>query len=331
MKKSNISKVLIAMLTAFAVVFSFAACGGGGNDNPTTPASETGGGTPASNPEDDNGPAPDLRLERQDVLEFGLMRFASGTAVIEDGGTSNIGGNMNTAGGGFIRQAGFQGYGKPADGYACTNTRRNCAQCGEGETCEDDPDGLWGTLVAQNGEIWSNIARIEATFYLSGEGDPENVGNLETWMIPGGLLEFKWAQSNKNLLSQFDEGNGGDGLDWGLHMTAVWDFEDYALKSGAPNTARFEPGTYLFNMAPIDINEDDDDKDPEFIGGGINSFGFQIKNDNPLESISVGINWTDVYIYVFDLDLYNEHLAEVSAETGRTPSANTEGRIIQVS
>jgi hypothetical protein len=308
MKSTKLTKTLIALFLAASMAFTLTAC----NDDPTDGPGTTSGTvtSDSSAPTENNTP----NLTRQDYIEFGTMRFTSSEHTMGPGMAPNVGGNMGHTGGGIIRPTGFQG-----------DAHRNWS-------CEDDPDSQWTTLVSQNGPFWENISRIEATFYLTSEtGDAVDLTSVELWAIPGGMMDFSWWQGEDNLVSQFDaEVTDDEGFVWGpsCAMTAVWDIEKIAEERGRTLHNIHNPNRdYVFDAAPRNIGTDEE---PEYIGGGINSFGMQIKNDNSLDDLTITINWTDVVIYVHDLELYNEHLAEVLEITGKEVSANTNGRVRQV-
>jgi hypothetical protein len=177
----------------------------------------------------------------------------------------------------------------------------------------------------QNGEFWENISRIEANFFIEGEGvADEAITNLELYMLGGGLIGFAWGQTNVNELEQFSEEYDGDGFDWGNVFAVTWDVDEYKRRFGSNVQPQHNPdGEYKFDNTPVNVGTEDE---PNYIGGGINHFGFQLKND-AFEDLEITVNWTDVVFYVHDVDLFMEHVEMVTEETGVTMSANTEGRV----
>jgi hypothetical protein len=330
-------KKLLAMVLALTMVMTITAC-----TNNTTPSNQVttapesddipeGGDTPeGENPEgSDNG---EIELPESDEFDFGLVKFSSRGFEIEMGGSDiKIGGNMGPSalgeGGGAsgaIRIIGFQGYPKPADGYPDYN-----------DGSIEDPDGELTLLVSANGPVWENIARIEASFFFTGEGEPEDIGNVEVFMQDGGLSGFSWWNSGQNLIEQFSEEHGGDGFKWGDVMTAIWDVTEFKNNEGIAIGRRWtedENGEwyleYVFDRGPE--LEDPDDPDGDEQGGGVSKFGLMVQNDNIIEDIFGTIHWTDVVIYVYDMQLWEEHVAMVYEETGVEPSQNTQGRVFEI-
>jgi hypothetical protein len=238
-----------------------------------------------------------------DFLDSGVIRFESGEVTIQPGGMQVIvGGDMGQPGSGLIRQAGFQG-----------SIRRDWV-------CPVDPDGQWATLVSQNGGFWENIAYIEADMFLTSpnNGDPKMLSNVEEWAVLGGAMGFVWYQSERNALSQFKTFSGDNNFGWGDTMTLVWDIDRIASQHGRTLTNHNPNREYMFNRAPFYPDEFSDEK----IGGGLFSFGFMLWKDCDFSELTVKINWTDVRIHVHDFELYKEHLAQVQAITGISPSAN---------
>ena len=302
---------LLALLMAVAMIFSIAACSDPASD-PTPPEDNTPAnneGNNESNGENGDENGEEVPIPESDEFDFLAIAFNNRAFEVPAGGDIKVGGNMNGEGGGAedgIKILGFQGYTKPDDGYPV----------------DDDPDGEWLTLVSQNGEFWANIARIEADFFLEGLNgfESEEISNVETFFQGGGLASWNFLNSGENLLWEFDEENGGDGFKWGLVMKAVWDV-------GKFKEELTEEQQESFGQAATLVDPDDESSDKK--GGGVNKFGLMIKTDNVLEDVTAKISWTDVKIYVHDLELFNSFIEELEEITGKSMSANTEGRVIQ--
>jgi hypothetical protein len=243
-----------------------------------------------------------------DTLDFGFILFQGGEVTIRPaGGEIKIGDNMNQPGSGNLRLAGFQGYPRPsATGYVC-NRANVC--CPEGENCYPDVDGQWATLVSQNGPFWKNISRIEATFFLESDADPNALGNVELFFQGGALTNWDWGQFLVNLLDEFSEDNGGDGFEWGTVMTAIWDVDKYAAEVVAE-----QPDVDFFGEV-IDLNADNPDADPNYVGPAVNKLGITLQNEDIDDAMVVTINWTNVRIFVHDMDLFESQLAEIAEAT----------------
>lgn len=333
MKKT--AKLLIASFLAVAMMFTLTACGGdnnGSGDNVTTAdttnadanpdATTVGGGTGTGEP----------LPEYEEAFDFAVLSFNSIGVTIPKMGSINVGGNMNQQGGGVIRSVGFQGFPRPTCPAERAEDDECDGECGTcGYDCEEDPDGLWSTLISQNGEFWENISKIQASFFLSGEGvADEIITNVERYMLAGGLLSNAWWQSNINEIEQFSEEYGGNGFEWGLIIDLEWDIDEYKDTVGSNRVIPHNPdGEYIFDRAPININADDPDSDPSYLGAGVGHFGFQMRNEDNNNDVVITVHWTDAVIYVHDMDLFNEHVEMVTETTGRTMSANTAGRVRQ--
>jgi hypothetical protein len=248
-------------------------------------------------------------------IDFGVFAFNSQQVVIPPETGINVGGNMNTAssqgGGGVIRQAGFVGI------------------RGDFE-CPVDFNGEWDTLISQNGEFWSNISRIEADFYLTSSGNPNDLSYVEAFMLTGGLLGFAWRQTGINLLADYVEERGGSGgFRWGTPLTAVWDIDSVAREDDYMRRSEYNPnGEYAFDNPPIDVS--DEGFEPDYRGGGITQFGFMMLNNSVDESLAVSINWTNVTVYVHCMNLFEEHVAMVTNITGILPSAGVLANVREV-
>jgi hypothetical protein len=106
-------------------------------------------------------------------------------------------------------------------------------------------------------------------------------------------------------------------------MRAVWYVDSVKETHGTATHSLVNPegDDYIFDHPPINVNENTDE-DPSYMGGGINSFGIQIKNESVDHDITIRINWTGATIYVYDMDIYESHVAMVEEAMGLTPSAN---------
>ncbi|MCL1903308.1 MAG: hypothetical protein FWF94_02685 [Oscillospiraceae bacterium] len=305
----KLSKRILAVLLAAAMLFALAACG---EKDPATNngASDT---EPAANDNvDDNQPEPveDDDFEPSTFVDFAVMSFNNREFTIPAGTDIKAGDNMNANHGAAdaIRIIGFQGHGEPEGGFA------------------DGTDSTWQILISQNGEFWENIERIEAEFYLEGKGDveAENISNVEKFYQGGALWSFAWYNDGDNMLAEFSEDNGGDGFHWGNRMKAVWDFPSFVdLHVNDKGLSRED-----FAMPPTPEDPEDDASDK--LGGGVNKFGLQIQTDNPVDDISARIIWTDVKIYVRDLDLFKRFVDEVTEVTGVEMSEGAMNSVIEV-
>jgi len=212
MKKSKLTKTLIAMFVCAAMAFSLTAC-----TDPTTPTTPTNNQSSNPNPSENGPPTESDDLKVHDFFEFGTMRFSTGSFEIKNDMAVNVGGNTGSTGGreNLIRLTGFKG--DPVADWADA----------------EDPDSQWTTLVSQNGEFWENISKIEATFFVTSDDSPAALTNVSHWFIPGGVYGFGWEDPGSNLLTQFDAVEDDDkGFVWGpsTAMTAVWDIDWLAAK-----------------------------------------------------------------------------------------------------
>jgi hypothetical protein len=295
------TKRLLAMLVAMAMVFAVAACSSEDvppvNDDVVAETPSDEGNDVIDEPVDEII-LPDV--EMVEFINFGVMAFNHREFTIPARTNIKVGGNMGPRPGGegggasdAIRIVGFQGYPEPEDGF------------------NDGLDSTWQILISQNGPFWENIDRIEAGFYLEGVGglDAEEISNVEVFMQGGGLWSYDWVNPGYNLLNQFSEENGGNGFHWGNEMTAVWSVPDFIQD-------RVEVGgrdRELFGSPPVPDNPEDEESDKN--GGGISKFGLIIETDNPINDIDAKIIWTSVTIYVYDIDLFMEFVAEVEEIT----------------
>jgi hypothetical protein len=311
---------ILATLVAFSLVLSLTACGGNGNgDNGTTTTADPGSSNETSSPgdtsSDDTGVRP---TERADVFDFGVIRFNSKEVTIDPLTANNLGSNPGGVGYDIIRIAGFQGI--PTNNWVC----------------EDDPDAEFTTIVSQNGEFWANVSRIEAYFYFDSENDEPIPTNVQRFAQTGGLIGFGGFDhmAAPNLLTEFDNEDGSEGgYTFGTDCVfkAVWDIDNFAEFFGSGVSGVHNPeGEYLFDSPGIDVNADDPDKDPEFVGGGVNQFGIIVQNEDIDNEMTFTFNWTGITIYVKDLELYNKHVAAVEEALGYSPSANTANRVVEV-
>jgi len=114
-------------------------------------------------------------------------------------------------------------------------------------------------------------------------------------------------------------------------MTAIWDIEVFKDQDGVAEISVEVDGDietqYIFDLPAAPEDPDDDESDEK--GGGVNKFGLMIKSEG-LDEITANITWTDVTIHVYDLDLFNEFVEEVTEITGATPF-NVDGKVVEVS
>jgi len=327
MKLNKLRTKLVAIFLAAAMTVTLTACGNKEDDgnNQGDGTGTTAGGDTTDTPGDDPFDPESRPSAPVEVLDFGAIRFSSNSITIPPDTAVNIGGNLQAPGGGaFIRLAGFLG--DATDSWLASPA--NIFTEGEPIDTRD-----WSFLVSNHGPFWENVSRIEANFFLEGPGEAEEIGSLETFLIGGGMLGHNWAQSNNNEISEWDEDNGGDGFAWGNVFHVTWDIDAFASAHGSRihPTANPEGAEYTFDRPATDIRFEGA-AEANMQGGGINSFGFQIKNVDLDNEVTITIRWTNVVIYVHDLDLYNEQIAELSEATDGhfVPSANVEGRVRQV-
>jgi hypothetical protein len=250
--------------------------------------------------------------EPQGSFDFGAIRFSSTDFVLEYDTFFMVGGNpQQGSGASAIRLAGFVGTAPDSWLQSDANPFRNEPQ-----------NRTWANLISQNGEFWENISRIETALVLESSGNAEDIGHMEGFMLGGGLTGFTWHQSGINEI--YDRGYD---FAWGNTIRLTWDIDDFKEMHGRRVNSHNPEGDYVFDLPANDIAEAYDE--PLVIGGGLNSFGFRIRNDCIDSNISVRINWTDVVIYVHCMTTYNAHLSKLAAITGGhfAPSANTEGRV----
>ncbi|MCL1880924.1 MAG: hypothetical protein FWF76_01965 [Oscillospiraceae bacterium] len=349
-------KKLLAALIAATMVFSgLALTGCGDNDEPNTNNNEgtdsgnNDEGTDSNNNEGTDSGNNNLSNEMPDyaTFDFGAISFNARSFTVPADLTSiNIGGNLGPSEGGegrgasdAIWQVGFRGFDRPNCGEDdCEGDE--CENDGCGYDCEFDPDGEWATLVSQNGPFWANISRIVADFYIAGgeNSHANDVGNIEPYFQSGHRPSMRWRNlgSEYNLLNQIvDEDTE---FYFGAIMTAEWDinwFKNYIFPEGNIED---------FALPAIDVNADDPELDANYRGGGINKFGLMVNascDDNDECAGGPGcfdcdfegeIRWTNVAIYVYDIDLFMQHVAEVYETTGGlfgTISENAAGNIRQ--
>jgi hypothetical protein len=151
--------------------------------------------------------------------------------------------------------------------------------------------------------------------------------SVEEFTITGGLMGHQWDQSGKNEISSFDPPEGAPPEDmgtfnWGAVMRLSWDIDRVAAARGVVTG-----GDYLFNSPAIDTSTGD--SDPDMKGGGLNNFGFQLRNQCIDDELEVTIRWTGVTIVVHCLDTYNAHVAAVAEAAPKfAPDADNPGRVI---
>jgi len=202
-----------------------------------------------------------------------------------------------------IRIAGFQGY-PSNDGFP------------------DDPESKFTTLLSQNGPFWENISKIEASFYITALEEhflPEYVGNIETFYQLGRDGGWDFKQLGGNLINQtYDPEDEDDGFEFGNIMTATWDFDKFKEEHGTVL------GEYVFDQPPTEEGEGN------WGSGSLSKFGVSIKNED-IDEYKGKIFWTDVKIYVHDMDVFMDFVKEVEEETeGRNKmSDDLKDRVIE--
>jgi hypothetical protein len=146
----------------------------------------------------------------------------------------------------------------------------------------------WLDIASVDNDFWRNIVRIEADFFLESidNASAEDISNIMTFVRGGASNSWAFEAESDNLLNSFN-----DGFDWGDTVIATWYIVDFVRNHNSE----------------------------------ISYFGLLVGN-NGFDELLTGIRWTDVRIYVNDLNLFNSH---VSA-TGRIPSANTAGRVLDM-
>ncbi|MCL2036460.1 MAG: hypothetical protein FWG83_03625 [Oscillospiraceae bacterium] len=314
--KSKARKLLSLLMTLamFTTVLTMTACKDDDGTATTTDDGTTGTSGGSTTEGENNNP--DSLTEPQE-FDFGVVKFSSRDFTVRpDGMEVKLGGNMSGEGGGgegAIRIFGFQGYPRPNDGFP-----------DYGDGSYQDVDGLYQTLVSQNGSFWESVSKIEASFYLvpkSGELDTSTVGNVQAFIQPGGIIGFGgYTLLAENLLEQVVDDETP--FEWGAVMTATWDINAFKAT---------EIGGYAYID---DVSDDkeyafDQEVNEEGLGGGVNKFGVVVQNDG-VDEIELTIHWTDVKIYVNDKAVYDSFVDEVLAieDAARELTDNIEGKVI---
>jgi hypothetical protein len=314
------AKRLLSVLMAIAMLFAtgaLMACNGDEGDGSGTGESTSAPATTGGNG-DENPP-------EGETFDFGVIAFRSREMRIPSSNDVKIGGNMgpNTGwgneGGGAscaIRIFGFQGFARPTDGFP---------DYGFGDY--QDEDGVYQTLLSQNGPFWENIDKITASFFLDGDEDGAGeIGFIETFIQHGplGSWEFR-ADTGINLIETVvDPEDDDDNFEWGMVMDAVWDFQDFRERHGTV-TVWCEETESEVEKYILDIPVDEDGE-----GGGILKFGLMIENMDVIEMyLSAKIFFTDVKIYVYDLEEFFDYVAQV-AEVTKLDYSDMTDRVIKV-
>ncbi|MCL1831630.1 MAG: hypothetical protein FWG45_01810 [Oscillospiraceae bacterium] len=310
--KSKLKRGILASFLAFTMVFSLTSCGG--DDDTTT---DTGGATNTNDTdttaEETNLNAfPERPTERIDAIDFGVIRFNSEEITIAEGSANNIGSNPPGVGYNVIRIAGFYGNSKAED-----------------FSLPEDPERQHATIVSQNGEFWENISKIEGYFYFESENEEPVPDNVQLFAQAGLVLAVAGWDHGKNwggnLLTEFDNEDTASeepGYVFGPECVfkAVWDIDDFKKAYGTAVHATFNPdGEYKFDQKPFDANEGTG-SDANYVGGGVNQFGFMLQNPDDDEVMTLTVVWTGVTIYVHDMDLYEKHVQEVEDALGYKPN-----------
>jgi hypothetical protein len=195
------------------------------------------------------------------TFDFGFIAFNDVTVTIPDMGMVKPGeiDDLNTAVASAIHMP-FQ-------------SSSNASAYQDPESTGED---VHDKLVAQNGDFWSKINSITATFKLNGDFAPEDLGDVAAWYQLGETTGW-----NGNWY--IDIGSWAvDPRGPGSEFSVTWDF----------STVPFQAG----------------------VGGGLLKLGIQISNSG-IMPIDVGIEWTSVTIDG-DQAAMDEMTAAVSAQRG---------------
>jgi len=166
----------------------------------------------------------------------------------------------------------------------------------------NDPEYPNRFIIAQNGDFWSSVDRIEAKFYIEGADEnakPEDYKWIGTYIQLGKTANYKFDFTGENTLESLPEGFGF-GPDY--TMSVHWDIAGF-IKKNRGNTDAGDPA--------------DDDGG----GGGIHKFGMKIRNEDVFD-YTLKIVWTDVEVFVSDKAKFDEYVAKVSEITGESVSAD---------
>jgi len=303
------TRKILALLLALAMVFSMGlimtACDDDNGDDTSNGNEDNGNGGGNGNDYDTPIDFPDSASFDFAVIEFNEREFTLPMAARRNIG-DNLDRNPHDAAD-IIKLAFFQQATIDAEG----------------------PYADYAFLVSQNGEFWSNISRIEADFFLSGaseDAEAEHLGFFQVYIQGGGLGVPPWdfwntSADEDNLINQIPGVADEDvdrGFEFGDIMTAVWDITEFGRDR------------YRFSDPPEEIPNDNEDEDDETMGFGVLKFGLQTGNDD-IEDHRFGFHWHDVRIFVYDLELFNEFVEQVSEIRGFGPSPNTEGKVFEVS
>ncbi|MDR0196941.1 MAG: hypothetical protein LBI36_01795 [Oscillospiraceae bacterium] len=286
MKKS------LTILLSLAFVFALAACDGNGGGGGTTAPGTTAPGTTAPTdaptsapPESNDDPGTGSSVVSDAAFEFVVFQFNNREFSIRADGRMMLGDNMDSK----------------------VNTAKDAVRQAfqqEDDFNSESPYLEHEFLVFQNGEFWSNIDRIEAGFYLEfiecvsddlieAEEAAIDVGFIQEYIQLGGAVDWYFTSDEVNLVKQYEEEGWGFGPDY--VMTFAWPINEVWSENGT--------------LGKGDLGENDDK------GGGVLKFGLQIGNDG-IEELKLKIVWTDVEVFVYDLDVFNDYVEQVTAING---------------
>ncbi|MCL2633075.1 MAG: hypothetical protein FWD34_01025 [Oscillospiraceae bacterium] len=308
----KLNKKIFAVLMAITMVFVLTACpadSGGGNDTlATTTAGDavatgdgdaTGDDTPsttAGGTTTPAGPGHNFPTDAQD-FDFVVMQFNCREFNIRDSGRMMLGDNMDS---------------KRND---AKDAVRSAFQQ-ENDFDENSEFIDYRFLITQNGEFWSSVSHITATFYLefiecvddpsmTAEEAAIDIGFMQEYVQLGGLTGsdgwyFNSDRTKENVVQQYDEwGFGSDYV-----MEIIWDI-----------------GLEMDEHGTLDIADKDVEIGGQSRGGGVLKFGIQIGNDG-IDEYRLKICWTSVEVFVRDMDLFNQYVDAVSAVNGAVFSDN---------
>jgi|GEM_PF-2311242 len=343
------------VLLMCAAVLTLSACNsGGGGDSTTTAATTAAGGgdsttaattaaggdstTTVADGGDSGGGAADF--------DFVVLRFKSGEFTVEPGSGFNVGDNC-----------GDEASKKPK--YTCADFISAPFQqtANQPEFKKGEPYGSLnpnGFLISENGDFWFNIDHITANFYIEDKGSeiptrPVHYQYIQPYLQMGGGSEFAtkwdWWSPQVNLAKV-----GGDGIGESPYLdsfgkeqilTVTWDvktwYETVGEKRGIPgNTDEYVTNEKLPEQGRMFT-----------AGNGAQKFGIQFaredganyKDSDPALSqecfdandvkLKLYIGFTDVEIYVKDMDKFMEYVNKAEELTGEKLSDELKAKIKQ--
>ncbi|MDR0196942.1 MAG: hypothetical protein LBI36_01800 [Oscillospiraceae bacterium] len=289
-------KKLTTLLLLFALVFSFAACGGSSTPTAGTPA-PTEAPPP---PENLNGPGVYSLggTGEEGTFDFGVLKFTSMDFTVNAFDNFCIGDNVGDE------------KGRTDARFAIQAPLQQTANL-DGEGASRNPDGF---IISENGDFWFNIDRIEAKFYLEDKGSeiptkPEHYGYIQPYLQIGGNPEngtqWEWwspgqggVREQVNYAHIGNDPNNDPVPDFGKDnpINVVWDvsavYEYHGETRGIPGDTSGEEWK---------------------AGNGLQKFGVQFgRSDDFFDEkdvdLSLHVGWLEVSIYVKDMEKYNEYV-----------------------